>query len=216
MHSSSLPSRTTRQGFSLVEILAVLTIIVLAVALGTFSVKNTMRSVDLSASVTTISDALNLARQTALSSNRPVEVRFYKIPPRDQPVSVSPNGFVYRAIALYTVSDNGPVQAGKLFYLNGNVQLADTQTFGPLLYFTPAAQSPLRSLDPSGTIKFDYRYFLFHSDGSTSLDPQTPGADTWHSMLYDPRQAPSGNQPPKNYITVQVDPSTGRSETFQP
>lgn len=218
MRPSSLPapSRKARQGFTLVEILAVITIIALALALGTFSVKNTMRSVDLSASATTLSDTLNLARQTALSSNRPVEVRFYKVPPKDQPVSAPPGSFVYRAVALYTAGDNGPVQTGKLAYLHGNVQLADTQTFGPLLYFNPTAQGPLRSLDPSGSVKFDYRYFFFHSDGSTSLDSQTPNADSWHSMLYDPQQPPTAGQPPANYITVQVDPATGRSETFQP
>jgi len=205
-----------RNGFSLIEILAVILIISIALSMGIYSFKNMMRSVDLNTSSATLSDTLNMARQIALSSNRPVEVRFYKVPRKDQPASTPASDWVYRALALYIINDSGPEQTGKISFLSGDVQLASTKVLGPLLFYATSAQSSLKAIDPSGATQFEYRSVIFRSDGSTTLDDQTPEADTWHCMLFNTTQSPLGDQPPKNFITIQLDPSTGRSETFQP
>lgn len=207
--------RLFQRAFSLLELLVVVSIMLILISLSTVAVQHVMRGVELTSSAATVQDILNLARQTALSTNCPVEVRFYQVPPKDGPASSA----VYRAIGIYQVDQNGPRAVGKLSYLDGTMRLADTEAFGTLLKHTPEAKSTLRSLDATGTKEYVYHYFQYRPDGSTSLDANAPapdGGDTWHVMIYGGNDSIAGGTPPANYASIQLDPVTGRTEMFRP
>ncbi len=217
MRTRHFSSRTGPAGFSLVELLAVIAIIALLAVLVTPAINSISSGTSLTVSAATVTDTLNLARQTALSKNRPVEVRFLKVPAVNRTVADGAGNFVYRAIALYQISDADPMELSRIIYLQPNIQLADSDTFGTLIKYLPVSTMPVRAIDPSGTT-FSYSYFQFRPDGSTNLSPQAPTAsgDAWHMMIYSANSPPQGSTPPKNYITLQLDPLTGRTRTFQP
>jgi len=217
MTTKRFSCRTGRVGFSLVELLTVVAIIALLAVLITPAINSISSGTSLTVSAATVTDTLNLARQTALSKNRPVEVRFLKVPAANRTVADGASNFVYRAIALYQISDSGPVELSRIIYLQPNIQLSDSDTFGTLLKYLPVSTMPVRAIDPAGAT-FSYSYFQFRPDGSTNLSAQAPaaGGDAWHTMIYSANTPPKGTTPPKNYITLQLDPLTGRTRTFQP
>lgn len=66
--------------FSLIELLAVIAVLGILAVLVVPSMRGISSATELSVSAASIGDTLNLARQTALSVNRPVEARFYEVP----------------------------------------------------------------------------------------------------------------------------------------
>ena len=206
--SSGDPSRRTA-GFSLIELLTVVAILAILSVLVLPSIRGISSSTELTMSAATIVDSLNLARQTALSANRPVEVRFYEVPGATDPAPA------FRAMGTYVISNTGTNQMGKLVWLRNNVVLSDTDTFGTLLKGLTNAQSSLPAL---GATKYNYRSLIFRPDGSASLPHASSagGSNTWHVMLYDITHPPAGSTPPNNHVTIQLLPETGRVRTFQP
>jgi len=200
-----------RAAFSLVELLVVIAILAVLAVLVMPSLRGISSGTELSVSAASIVDILNLARQTALSANRPVEVRFFEVPRSTDPT------LAYRAVAIYLIGDNGPTQIGRMTFLRNNVVMSDTDAFGTLLRGLPSGQAALPTVDSSGK-NFNYRTFTFRTDGSANLSRMTPlgGGDTWHLMLYDDRKPPQGLTAPANHVTIQLLPDTGRTRTFQP
>jgi len=204
-----------RPGFTLLELLAVLAILSILAVLIVPAVRGIASASELSASAAGMVDTINLARQTALSANRPVEVRFYEVP---RSRNAEDPSLAYRAVGIYQINDTGSSPIARLSLLRGNVVMSDSATFGTLLNCLPLAQSAVPAIDPSGATKFNYHYFLFRPDGSVDLPRTAPvsGGDSWHVMLYDVKKPPAGQTPPSNYIAIQLDTSTGRTRTFQP
>lgn len=200
------------RAFSLIELLAVIAIMGILAAIVVPSIRGVSSATELSVSAASIVDTLNLARQTALSANRPVEVRFYEVPRSgDQTLA-------YRAVGIYLIGESGPTPVGRLTFLRNNVVMADSDSFGTLLRGLPTGQETLRSIDPTGTKSFNYRTFTFRTDGSANLSRTTTlgGGDTWHLMLYDKSRPLDGTTAPANHVTIQLLPDTGRTRTFQP
>lgn len=197
------------QAFSLVELLTVIAIIGILVAVTLPSMSGISSSTELNISGDQLVDTLSFARQSALSANRPVEVRFYEVPRSTDP------SLAYRAIGVYLLGDDGPAPVGRLAFLQNNIVMSDSETLGTLLKGVSSGQTNLPSIDPAK--QFNYRYFIFRPDGSANLPSLSPAqSDTWHVTLYDSRRPPSGQSPPDNFITVQLLPETGRTRTFRP
>ncbi|HSI85104.1 MAG: Verru_Chthon cassette protein D [Candidatus Methylacidiphilales bacterium] len=209
-HSAFFRKAKQNAGFSLIEMMTVVVVISVLLVLAAPAFTRVSGSLEISISATTLADSLNLARQTALSSNRPVEVRFYEVP--------APSGFTGKTtvIGIFRIDDDGPHQMRQLISLEKRVRMAQTEKFGPLLLSTPSATGKISSLDPTGATTYPYHYFQFRPDGSTNLAASSPGNDTWHVMLYNLQQPPTADTPPANYATIQLDPVTGRTKTFRP
>jgi uncharacterized protein (TIGR02596 family) len=201
--------RRSRHGFSLIEILCVLVIISLLTVLGVSSIQPIMLSANLTSSATLVVDSLNLARQRAVSNNCPVEVRIYQVP-----ATAGSSTLIYRALGIYQINTDGPQLIHMIIYLTGNVEFSNSQAFGTLLYYTTSSSGPL--IPGSSGPSYTYQYFQYRADGSTNLNTQPVAGDTWHMMLYNSNRPPVGATPPANYISIQLDPISGRTETFQP
>lgn len=210
----SSPSRCratrARGGFSLIELISVIAVIAVVTVLAAPAFIGVSAGVELGVSATTVADTLSLARQTALSSNRPVEVRFYTVPaPKGTPGTTI-------AVGLFRIDDSGPTQIRQLAWLEKRVRMATTERFASLLTGTQTASGPLTPLDPTGATTYPYHYFQYRPDGSTNLAATAPGDDTWHVMLHLATRPPTESAPPANYATVQLDPVTGRTKIFRP
>ena len=204
----------SRAGFTLIEVLLVIAIISILMVLSITSVHNLVSSTDLSTSAVTVVDTLNMARQRALSMNRPVEVRFYKLPPKSG-AAASGSPTAYRALGIYEISENGPRLIQKLVYLANSAEFSDSQSYGTLLAYTPLASADLNI--GGSTLTCDYHCFQYLPDGTTNLDLQPASStDTWHIMIFNSNHPPTDSNPPANYVSVQLDPVSGRTETFQP
>lgn len=206
---SSLHPHCGARGFSLVELLTVLAILAVLAVLVLPSIRGVSSSTELAISAASVMDSLNLARQTALSINRPVEVRFYEVP---SPADSTP---AFRAMGSFVLGNNEIKPIGRVVWLRNTVVMSDTDTFGTLLKGLPGGQSSLPSL---GTTEYSYRSLIFRPDGSVALPHTSPlgGGDTWHVMLYNSTRPPNGSTPPDNHFTIQLLPETGRARTFQP
>lgn len=200
-----------RSALSMIELLAVVAIIAILAALVIPSMRGMSSATDLKSSASLLVDTINLARQTAVSANRPVEVRFIEVP------DANDTALAYRAVVMFVVDDSGSTQEGKITFLRGNVVMSDTDEFGTLLRGLPVAQMPVPTV-AQGEKQFNYRYFRFRADGSADLLRTAPvgAGDSWHVMLYDLRTPPNGKTAPANYINLQLFPDTGRTRTFQP
>jgi len=208
MNVPRLIRKPREAAFSLVELLTVIAIIGILAAVTIPSLSGLSSSTELNISGDQVVDTLNLARQSAVSANRPVEVRFYEVP-RSTDASLA-----YRAIGIYLLGDDGPSPLGRLAYLQNSIVMSDAAAFGTLLNGLDSGQTNLPAIDRSK--QFNYHYFVFRPDGSANLPNSTLQGDTWHVMLYDSRRPPSGQTPPDNFVTVQLIPETGRTRTFQP
>lgn len=203
--------QTRRHAFSLVEMLVVISLMALLVGLVTPALLGLVDNTNLKVATGSLNDLFSLARQTAVTSNRAVEVRIYKIPKENAPANAAESDRYYRAAAVYRMDDMGPRRISELVLLKGNVRCADDPKFGTLLHDTPSAQEELGEL--GGGTQYTYRYVQFRADGTTTLPTDT--SDTWHVMLH------NGNRTPEkafeaNYTTIQVDPGTGRTRVYFP
>ncbi len=68
----------------------------------------------------------------------------------------------------------------------------------------------------SGGESAEYCAVEFAADGSAKLDPKGASGDKWFVSLKVEGEKTVGGMPGKNFITIMLDPVTGRLKTFQP
>lgn len=185
-------------GFSLIELLMAITIMMVLVTLGIRSVGAIRSGYELQSSSTGVMNQLELARQTARTQNRKVEVRFYG------DSTVAPP--IYREVGMWLISVDGtaatPLQ--KPFRLAAGIGISSDSTFSSLL--------PL--CDKTGTDeKGAYRAFSFLPDGT--MDTTGSSLPTLTLMADTAKAARPGELPP-NFATIQIDPRSGRTKFFRP
>ncbi len=193
-----------RAGFTLVELLVVIGVLLLMAVLVVPAVGPLLTGANVSSATEMVADQLSYARQVALSENRPVEVRFYEY---SDTAGSDKQG---RAMQLWKVrADGSKVAHGKVMRLPTNIIInPDTAvTRLPSAASTstlPAAERP-GSL-PSGS---SLRSFQFRPDGSTNLPP----SEKWYVTL---QSENTPGSPAMNFGTVQIEPFTGGVFTYRP
>jgi uncharacterized protein (TIGR02596 family) len=185
-----------------------------AVALPAFNHLN--KSSALTTSAGLIADQLTAARQTALSRNRIVEIRFYKLPGE-----LAGSATAFRAFRVFLYDEK--VQAASA--LTGVVKLApgviipDDQNFSTIINTSSNIRtlSPVTDTLPGITNQVAYQAFRFRSNGATDLDPGgAPNSDKWFLTVKAEVDPVSGTQPAHNFITLMIDPVSGRIRQFRP
>jgi len=186
-----------------------------------------------------LADQLSLARQYALSKNHPVEVRLIRYADPEIPGEViggnsTPSNGAYRAIQILETLDtvdqttndfvrlplDKPQLLPQAVVLNKDALstvIKDAGTFP-----TTPSLSTASSKDPQMPRKiglnYDFVWFRFMPDGSTNLPPKSTSDpnQTWCITLLNMNDPTTGNKPPPNFFTIQIDPVSGAMKQFRP
>jgi uncharacterized protein (TIGR02596 family) len=195
------------------ELLAVVAIMGIVFAFVVPSVAPMLSGSNLTQSGDMVSGQLTFARQSAIASNRRVQVRFYNLP-----IATGTNS--YSAVQIFRVEDSGSTTAlTKLQVLRPNVVFAADTAHSTLLV-PPAGTVP----SVSGTDRLaayankpcGYIGFQYLPDGSTDLNPTAAvSAGGWFVTLV-PTNKPVPNGQPPNFCSFQVDPINGWVQAFRP
>ena len=223
-----------RSAFTLIELLLVISIIGVLSTLVAPAINTMMRGSRLTQAGDKVVAVLSQARQTALTTNHSVEVRFYQygdaeVPGESKDNKASGN---YRAIQIVEYLDNGAVIKGKVEKLPLAIIIDSSETLSTLLKSTlntdnitnyswgvdPTTRSQL-SKPSLLTVDTNYNccVFRFLSDGSTNLP--TSGSPWFLTMQnLDPAKGDNkfATTPPPNYTTIKIDPVNGSLKVYRP
>lgn len=230
-----VPPSQSRRGFSLIELIAVIGIIVLVATFAVPATTSIMRGSQLTQASQMLIDQISLGRQYALSKNRAVEVRFIRFADPEQPGETSgdPKTGQFRALQLMEINETGtPVPLSKMQMLPNAVVLSDTELSSMLDQEGDAKlalTNPVPGRDPdlprkssakggsSGKVDYEFVSFRFQPDGSTNLLPSQDWFLTIHSLSDSVKlQNPQRDVRKINFFTVQVDPISGSTRSFRP
>ncbi|MCB1062210.1 MAG: Verru_Chthon cassette protein D [Verrucomicrobiae bacterium] len=217
-----LPKFSSGKGFSLIEMLIVLTVLGILFALAAPNLFTLMQASTLSSEGNLVRNKLTQAQQLALSKNTDVEVRFFKM----ADPSAAELEEEFRGFQFFLFNEEGDLlPASKFFRIKPPVVISEN--FSTLL--NPGSNSDSEGkeygfLSPSeGTAEIpvgdtlepvDYVSFRFRPDGSTDLPGRTSKDDTWYLSLLQGTNTSDGL--PANHYIVQVDSYNGKIGVFRP
>lgn len=203
-------------GFTLVEMLVVLTIIIALSALVVPAASSVVRGSSITYAVQSVSAQFTLARQTAIARNRTVELRLYKSFDPNNPGADAANSdaWRFRAFQLFQNAPDGTAAPlSKVERLPNQVIVDSGATLSTLVNDTTRTlqTGSTTSLPGVGT-SYKYCSVRFRSDGSTDLDPTKQWFLTIHSL----QDGDAMSKPPTNFVTLQIDPVQGGITIFRP
>lgn len=201
------------RAFSLIEILAVVVIILVLMALLVPATSSLVRAMNMSRAASLLTDEMNYARQTALTRNRDVEVRFYKMDSK-----IADGEKRYLAFRSFLVNGTNAAQPlGRVKHLPENVVLAEDAKYSTLLDPGRSGLTQGHETIPGLSSPAEYVSFLFRANGGTSLRPVNPPEGNWFLTIH-LENAPTNPVTgiPDNYFTAQIDPVNGRLRSYRP
>lgn len=203
-------SARNRHGFSIFELLTVITVLLILFSMSVATIGDTSRSIDLNSASEIVSGALRLARQHATTHNRPVEARFYKFPDLITPNSED----AYRAVGLFLTPENEnhlPEPLGNAQQLPGDIIIAEIQTYSSIIGLGRKGvqmRAPVVGMAP-----VPYSSITFLPNGSTTAGGPR---DKLFLTLWSEYKALKDDYPPKDFVTIQVDSLTGGLQIYRP
>jgi uncharacterized protein (TIGR02596 family) len=216
------------KGFSMVEMLVVLTVVAMLMAFAAPNVISLVSARTLSGEGSVIRNQLTMAQQLAVSKNADVEVRFFKW--ADESSAQTQEEF--SAFQLFQYNNKGemiPISA--FFRVRAPATLSED--YSTLLQPGYGSndkdkkygfQSPQEGTYAAprgfggGTVDTKYVSFRFRPDGSTDL-PNKSGQqskDTWYLTLVEGVGAATSGSLPQNYLCLQINPYNGVVNEFRP
>jgi uncharacterized protein (TIGR02596 family) len=192
MHT--MKTNTTRKAFSLVELLIVILIIGIVAGFAVPAVQGMLRGSQLSQASGQLVDAMALARQTALSKNRIIEVRIYRFADKESPGEdpLKPETGHFRGLQTFEISESGVLlPVSKLIRLPDNIIMnpglpgdgmlstilgddrASEAKNPPSMIVTKAQLDKRTDPELPRGVGLNYEYVAFRilPDGSTNLPP---------------------------------------------
>ncbi len=200
-------SRHSR-AFSIVELLVVIAIMGILMALTVPAVSSLIENTNVTRAAQLVESQIQLARQLASSKNRPVEVRFIKVPGQ------STNGL--SAIQLWQMDPPNGTNAAQARPLTRAEMLPtalciseETATVSRLL-----ATCGLTNSMPPGTPLTGNAYAAFQIFPSGLLSPYVDMGKAYVTVL--PTRNAKDTALPRNYATIQLNPMTGTPSIYRP
>jgi uncharacterized protein (TIGR02596 family) len=203
-------SRSTASAFSLLEMIVVIAIVGIIATMAIPVAGSVSRATKLTQATQTIGDQLAIARQTAIGTNRTVEVRFYQYADPEVPGSK----VAFRAVqALQIVNPRLITPVDKLQSLPEAMIIDSAPVLSSILDSSKRTVSA--GSDPLPRVGSNYKYIAlkFRPDGSSDL---LPTAGTWFLTVHDENQGDGLTQPPPNFSTIEIDPVNGALKFFRP
>lgn len=220
---NSKKAKFSRKGFSLVEMLIVLTVLGILFAISAPNLFTMMQATSLSSEGSFLRNQLTQAQQLALSQNTDVEVRFFKMADESAAELVEE----YRGFQYFQYNASGElIPVSKFYRIRPPVIISED--FSTLLKTKSNTDSSSQEygfmaptkgqyIIPTGNaeVSADYVAFRFRPDGSTDLPGKAGTTDTWYLTLLQGGTA-GVSRLPDNYFTIQVDPFNGRLGVYRP
>lgn len=224
-----------RHAFTLIEMLVVVSIVVLLLAFATPALTRTLQASRLSAAAEAIIGTVAEAQQASLSSNSPVELRFFSF--RDNLDQTS----LYHSYQIFKVTQvsqsassatssiaEGVTPLGNLINLpEGIVIPTDADTSKALSGNGLEDTKDSGQTGYSGVPGATYKAFRFMPDGTCRTVGAAVGGlasltfpnlpENYFTVTFDVGGADiTPDRLPKNFVTIQIDPYTGKARSYKP
>lgn len=213
MRTARHNSDVVRQaGFSLVELLVVMAIVVLLMAIVVPAVSTVFRAGELGRAGRVLADEIALARQEAVARQRDVEVRFVQLPGHG-------NEEALRAVQLWIADERGVMAPHRpLQRFPGAVVVAAADGLSPLLDPGATGHATRQGQDQFGSEGTrSWRGFRFRGSGTLDQGQINTGNNFITLAAETDLAGGAANAgPPANYYAVRINPATGRVSTHQP
>ncbi|MEM1058545.1 MAG: Verru_Chthon cassette protein D [Verrucomicrobiota bacterium] len=189
-----LPLDGPRRAFSLIELIVVIGIISLLMVLSTLSIQSILNATQLDGTAKRVAEAIESARDRAMTLNRNVEVRFYQVP--------GPDGTPgYREIRLVGAPGMDEALLSPPIILPDRVKLYERNAHSSLLF------DPVRTVTPTApSDEASARVFQIRPDGGTDLPTLSDGG-SWSLTFV--RFVDAGDELPANHVRLEINPVTG-------
>lgn len=208
-----------RGGFSLIELLIVITVMMVLGGLMGPSIGSLLRGSNLTRGGDMVAGQLTQARQFAVTRNRPVEVRFYQYcsPMTPDEAGQTPDRGRFRALQTFEISESGvATPLGRIQQLPDEVCINSSGVLSSLLGGAGAggvvSGTDLGMSIPQVGTAYNAVSFQFRPDGSINLDRNS----RWFLTLHGTAIPGDASAPPPNFMTIQVNPHNGSIDTYRP
>ncbi len=214
-----------QRAFSLVELLFVMAIMGIVAGLVLPAFNTVGKSQGLTNAGSALLDQLASARQAAISQNRVVEVRIYKRredPTRALNVTSNPERFRSFRTMIRDEAGTNAFVLQPMQELPARMVFSESQAFSTLIfpYTTPSRDyvTLLQKEDLSPTEKnVPYQLIRFKPTGGTDLAASGPiPNEKWFITIKSDNEVETATVPGKNYVTIMLDPVSGRVRTYRP
>jgi len=187
-------------GFSLIELLVVVAIVVILAAVTVPATSSALRGASLNQAGQLVSDQLSVARQEAVSKSQDVEVRFYRMT----------NGLVsgWKGLRIVRIEQTptGPVTnpVGRFVSLPDSVMISESSSLSPLMMNATAQSENMGSRG-----QLSYRAFRFRPNGGLEVGVGSNNFVTLVNMQ-------DIGASPANFYTIQINPLSGKATVYRP
>jgi uncharacterized protein (TIGR02596 family) len=206
-------------GFTLIELIVVVVIMVVVLSFVAPAVTSSQEGNNLVLGGQTVADELAFARQYAASRNQTVQVRF-----------ITPSGSAYKGytgIQLWKLTTTGTSALDQLYQLPAGMEISANATLSPIVSTNGLAGAPY-PMPTGGGMPGTYVAFTVRPDGNVLVPnpPTLSNAGNFQNgsfisqpsyyLTVQPERYDTASTLPKNYVTIQVNPDTGRTQIFRP
>jgi uncharacterized protein (TIGR02596 family) len=192
-------------GFSLLELLLVITIIVVMSTLLTIAL-GYWRGLGVSNGGRMVMEDMAFAQELAIANNQPSEIWFIR----------KTGGTFIEALQTYLVDQNGVASAySPVHHFASNTRIDSGTYLSPLFAASNSKQwtgNQTQPQIPGYQTSYDCWFVRFMPDGSTTL-PTTQG---WFLTVHEQSSPNGAGALPVNYAMVSIDPLTGKLSLYRP
>jgi len=200
--------RMNRKGFSLIELLVVLVIIILLASISIPVFNNINKGANLGIAAVQAVGQFDQARQTASTMNQAVELRIYE-------TKDSSGVLFYNALATYAIGED---EIGNRTYaLQSKIQyLPQGVVFSAGSLSTLISDVPDQGVDNiPGQNNVNYSAFLFRPSGGADLGGNPASGTAWTLTIVSKKDAAVTSLPP-NYAVLTLNPVVGITRITRP